>query len=225
MERFIEPRGQGTALTPFGTWVSRQANLLVRGGTAVSGIRHEGYLKDGPYATAALARLRRSVGHAVGADPDIFEWTLPDLEIVSGSLAMNVVDTEATSEELAAHAALTLLAVHQQSIHDASMHTDDYVSFGRAVGRLAYGNVNEAGIRRAFDRLQTSNGWKELVRHARELVTLLKRERIALNYGLFAQDLVRLRGSRERSNGVMLRWGRDFQRAYAALSRDDKQDS
>lgn len=61
------------------------------------------------------------------------------------------------------------------------MHTDAGVSLGFAVGRMAYDNFNENGIRGMFDRLQTANSWKELTRHARGLIRLLRRERILLD--------------------------------------------
>lgn len=99
------------------------------------------------------------------------------------------------------------------------------VSLGLAVGRMAYGNFNENGIRGMFDRLQTANSWKELTRHARGLIRLLRRERIAINYGMLAQDLEGLRSGRARANAVRLRWGRDFQRGYGAARASDDSNS
>lgn len=78
---------------------------------------------------------------------------------------------------------------------------------------MAYGNFNENGIRGMFDRLQTANSWKELTRHARGLIRLLRRERIAINYGMLAQDLEGLRSGRARANAVRLRWGVTFSEA------------
>lgn len=201
-------------LTPFGAWVSGRARQLATGGRAQSGIKNVGYVKNGAYATAAIAKLRHASSHEVGEDPDIFEWTMPDPNDPEVSGHPERYPGSPTPQELAAHAALTLFARHQQSIHDMSMHTDENVSLGYAVGLLAYGNYNESGIRRAFDRLQTSSSWKETVRHARELVSLLKRERIPLNYGLLAQHLMQLRADREQANIVRVRWGRDFHSAY-----------
>ena len=68
-------------------------------------------------------------------------------------------------------------------------------------------NFNESGIRRVFSQMQTASSWKELVRHARSLISLLRRERIALNYGLLAQDLLALRSTRSHANAVRARWG------------------
>lgn len=202
----------GMRLGSLGTQVNERVRMLSRG-----------YLGNRSYETASLARLRRSVGHDVGADPDIFAWTLPDDE-PNRVEAGHPSDDKPTIEEQAMHVAMTLFAVHQQSIHDASMHTDEFVSLGRAVGRMAYGNFNEAGIRRSFSRLQTASSWKELVRHARELVKLLKREQIPLNYGLLAQDLVRFHAGRRQANGVRLRWGRDYRSAYSASQKSEQAD-
>lgn len=205
-------------LTPFGKWVSRMVRILAEGGEDrhddTGPVRRNGYLGNGAYATAAVAKLRHAVGREVGEDPEIFAWTMPPVDDadIAGNLAP--YQNGPSPREQAAHAAITLFAVHQQSNHETSAHTDENVSLGRAVGRMAYGNLNESGIRSMFDRLQTAGSWKELVRHSRGLITLLKRERIAINYGLLAQDLLALRGTRNQANAVRTRWGRDFQSAY-----------
>lgn len=209
------------ALTPFGKWVSGRVRLLATGGRASSGVKHGGYIRNDAYATAAIARLRHAVGHEVGMDPDIFEWTMPDTDDPDVTGPVDRYRDEPTPQERAAHAAVTLYAVQQQSIHDMPMHTDEDISLGRAVGRMAYGNFNETGIRRLFDQLQTSGSWKELIRHTLSMVKLLKRERIALNYGLLAQDLMALQSDRDRANAVRMRWGRDFQSAYRHRQLED----
>jgi CRISPR system Cascade subunit CasB len=200
-------------LSDFGQWVADKTQLLATGGRTSAGSYEKGYVQNGSYATAAVAKLCRSAGHAVGQDADIFEWTLNGLPEQDPQRSPASASTP-TDKERAAHAALTLFARHQHSIHTGSMHTGSYVSLGAAVGELAYSNRNEQGIRRDFDRLQTASSWQELVRHARRLIDLLKRERIALNYGLFAQDLLQLRSERDHANAVRLRWGRDFNRTY-----------
>lgn len=209
-------------LTEFGMWVSGQARRLATGGRDEAGILRAGYLRNDPYSTAAVARLRHAAGHEVGADPDVFVWTIPDPAEpdVCGTDIDRYIDGPSPRER-AAHAALTLFAMHQQSIHDKSMHIDKYVSMGCAVGRMACNNFNEAGIRRMFSQLQTASSWKELVRHARSLISLLRCERIALNYGLLAQDLLALRSDRGRANAVRTRWGRDFQSGYHRKLTDD----
>lgn len=224
MEQHMEQSRQGmpptVRLTPLGTWVSGRVRRLANGGGS-----EKGYLDDGAFTTAAIAKLRNSVGHEIGDNPDVFAWTLPDTDDRAIRGYDSTDSGTPTPQEHAIYAAVTLFALHQQSIRDLSMHTDAGVSLGLAVGRMAYGNFNENGIRGMFDRLQTANSWKELTRHARGLIRLLRRERIAINYGMLAQDLEGLRSGRARANAVRLRWGRDFQRGYGAARASDDSNS
>lgn len=196
------------ALTDFGKWVDSRVRLLSTGGKIPSGIRETGYVQGGAYATAAIAKLKRCAGHDIGADPDIFEWTLAGLPEQDNEYKQGVVGLP-TSRELAAHTAITLFALHQQSIHEMSVHTQADVSLGGAVARLLFDNPNAAGISSRFNRVQTAGSWQELVHHARGLIALMKRDRVVLNYGLFAQDLVQLHAGRISANNVRMRWGRD----------------
>lgn len=202
-------------LSPFGQWVARKAAMLATGGgsdKATAG----GYIGNDSKAVAAIAQLAHAAGHEVGADPDIFIWTVPDEDDAAIYPYGVPHDCAPTAEEMAAHLAMTLFAVQQQSHREQSMQTDSDMSLGRAVGMIAYGNFNEKGIRSTFDKMQTANGWAEMSHHARRLIKLLKREEIPLNYGLLAQDLVRLRRGRETANLVRLQWGRDYQSGYRA---------
>ncbi|MUH60530.1 type I-E CRISPR-associated protein Cse2/CasB [Bifidobacterium canis] len=206
-------------LTPFGEWVSKKVRTLVNGHDG----RSDGYLDDNAKAVADIARLAHAAGHEVGADPAIIPLTVPqmdDTEIYPHGVGSF---SGPTDEERAAHAAITLFAVHQQSQRNQPMHVDAYVSLGRATGAMAYGNFNEKGIRSTFDKMQTASSWAEMIRHARRLIALLKREDQPLNYGLFAQDLMRLRQGRTAANAVRLRWGRDFQSAY--MNEKNKSDN
>lgn len=205
-------------LDDFGRWVSSKVRVLSSGGRTQAGIIIDGYVKNGAYATASVAKLRHGVGHSIGDDPDVFEWTLDGMpEAVDGRVCVGTDDVP-TDYERAAYAAITLFALHQQSIHESSMHTDEDMTMGRALGRLIVGNPNEAGIRMRFSQLQTADGWQELMRHSQGLVRLLRKARIPLNYGQFANDLVRLHRGRNEANGVRLRWGRDFIAASRAGS-------
>ncbi|KFI72979.1 hypothetical protein BMIN_0691 [Bifidobacterium minimum] len=195
-------------LDEFGTWVASRASLLANGGVLPGGTVMKGYLANGSYATASIAKLRHCVGHEIGEDPSVFPWTLEGIPRPDDAHTYGHED--ASKEENAAYVALTLFGLHQQSIHDLPMHTDGNVSLGRAVGQLAAGNPNEAGIRRRFDQLQTDRGWPQVYRHAQGLIRLLKKPKIALNYGLLAQDFVQLESGGSSANAVRLRWGRDF---------------
>ena len=203
---------QESQLSPFGQWVSHTVRLLVNGHEG----RKDGYLDDNAQAVAAIAQLAHAVGHEVGADPAIIAWTVPNMHDTNIYPHGVRPSDGPTDEERAAHAAVTLFAVHQQSQRNQPMHVDAYISLGRAVGGMAIGNFNEKGIRSTFDKLQTASSWTEMVRHARHLIALLKREDLPINYGLFAQDLMQLQQSRTKANAVRLRWGRDYLSAYAS---------
>jgi CRISPR system Cascade subunit CasB len=211
-------------LSEFGRWAGAKARLLATGGRYPSGIKREGYLQDGAYATAAIAKLNRLVGTVYNASLDTLEWTFEGLPGAADSVPPDASPNDGgpSSEELAAHAALTLYAAHQHSVHEASMTTDQNVSFGRAVGLLSVGNPNEAGVRRDFDKVQTASSWKELLRHARRLIQMFRRARIPLNYGLFAQDILQLRAGGNGANMVRRRWGRDELSAYSKGLEDLK---
>lgn len=206
-------------LDAFGQWINNKVRRLSVGWKDSTGTFHEGYLENDSYATAIIAKLNHAVGHEVGDDPDIFSWTfegMPENLYPADS-------AEVTPVEAAAHVAVTLFAVHQHSVHEMSMATDEKVSLGYAAGKLAVGNPNEAGIRRDFDKLQTASSWRELVLHARRLIRKLRRERIAINYGLFAKDIWLLNSGRENANQVRRRWGMDYLRGHRFIKPEEKQ--
>jgi len=164
-----------------------------------------GYLRYPPAsgARAALAKLRRGLGHEAGTVPEILKLTInPD--------APRPHRDEPTADEHAIHAALTLYAVHQQS-QNRQMHVRGR-SFGSALGRIRYreGAENQGVVRR-FQALGTATDLNEAVVHARALVTLLRGAGEAFDYGRFAVDLVRLQHPAHAS-AVRLAWGRDFYR-------------
>lgn len=162
-------------------------------------------------ASAALARLRRAATSAPGADPLVWGDTLEGLpETYHGP------DGSASREEHAAHAAITLFAIHQQS-RRTRMHVRGY-SLGQAVARLATVGAERDGsgslpknpaVVRRFHALGTATSIEETLHHARGLVTQLRSNDIPLDYGLLAVHLARLQhpGS---ADGVRLDWGRDF---------------
>ncbi|PPH25478.1 type I-E CRISPR-associated protein Cse2/CasB [Rathayibacter toxicus] len=159
---------------------------------------------------ASLARLRRAVASAPGADPFVWAETLEGLPIeYQGS------DGEATPAEHAAHAAITLYAVHQQS-KAIGMHQRD-VSLGRAVARLAHRNPatdahdsdKQSPVLRRFLALGTATSFHETLHHARGLITQLRGASIPLDYGLLAYHLARLQRP-SYADGVRLDWGRDY---------------
>lgn len=159
-------------------------------------------------SAATLAKLRRAVGKAPGVDPDIWDVT------VVGLPPWCVGRTDTPSEgEHAAHTAMTLYAVHQQS-KTTSMHRKG-PSLGRAVAKLAKSrSATESpeaskAVKRRFDALLTSITFDELVTHARGLIQQLRAADISLDYGRFAEDLRQLQRV-DKADAVRRHWGRDY---------------
>lgn len=164
-----------------------------------------GYQADSPAAVAALAQLRRVVPSSTGLDP--YAWAvfddMPEQLLGHGDLPARA--------ELAAVAALTLFATHQQSRRDLGMHATGHSnSVGQAAGRLK--RVTGApGVERRFRALTRTTDLGSAVQHLRGLVTQLRGERIALDYGAVARDLYSIQVPASVP-GVRMRWTRDFHR-------------
>ncbi|MGW0505743.1 type I-E CRISPR-associated protein Cse2/CasB [Micromonospora sp. NPDC003241] len=164
-----------------------------------------GYLKEESYAIAALARLRASAGRSPGEDFTTLEQTR-----VTDSYLEDWIGDDPTHTERAMHTALTLYAVHQQSIRDQEMHQDGK-GLGAAVNLLTHKATSIDAVRRRFAALGTATSYSSVITHLRSLIRLLRDHRIALDYGVLAEDLVKLQkpwGPAE----VRGLWGRDFYR-------------
>ncbi|WP_375001939.1 type I-E CRISPR-associated protein Cse2/CasB [Aeromicrobium sp. CTD01-1L150] len=175
----------------------------------VRSLQHQ-YRHDDRHAVASLARLRRATGTGPGEDPQAWAETLR----VIGAEHFGT-GSEWSTEEWAAHVALTLFATHQQSHRNDGMHVANR-SFGHVVRRLAdlQGGEDDEGsrpIQRRFEALATSSGPDEIVHHARSIVGQLRSESVALDYGRLTDDLVGLRDP-SRAPSVRLAWGRDYYR-------------
>ncbi|WP_052269683.1 type I-E CRISPR-associated protein Cse2/CasB [Streptomyces sp. MUSC 125] len=216
-----------------------------------------GYRQDVPWAVAAVARLRREAGRDAHASPTA--WGLDHLEILSGlreerrvtereerdggsaapayfSSAAHVRQEEREQrEDTAVHTAVTLWALHQQSLRDEPMHLNGW-SLGRAVRRLAHGRtgVRDSGaavdgtgaeptaervedasetVRRRFVRIGAASDTDVLATRLREMVLLLRSARIPLDYALLADQLL-LWQDENRRDDVRRIWGRDFHRRH-----------
>ncbi len=160
-------------------------------------------------AKATLARLRAAITTEPGSVPAVWE--------ITAIFSTSPVGDGPTREERAAHVAMTLFAVHQQS-QGKAMHVPG-VGFGEAVRRLApsaAGKVDtESGTAaaspsfRRFQALATASTLSESVNHARGLIQQLRAAGVGLDYGLFADDLVKLQHPRLAAE-VRLQWGRDY---------------
>ncbi|MCG2797413.1 MAG: type I-E CRISPR-associated protein Cse2/CasB [Cellulomonas sp.] len=167
-------------------------------------------------AVARIARLRRAVGAAPGAEPDVWDDTIglvPRGELGRGD--------DPSRAETAAHVAMTLFAVHRQG-KCVTAHVQG-VSFGRAVRALSRhrgrGQDESEGVRRRFDAVLTSDEPEEALYHLRGLVLLLRDAQIALDYGRLASDLVDL-WTPARADTLRLRWARDYRRSAPDQAAD-----
>lgn len=153
---------------------------------------------------AAMAHLRAAVTSAPGTDPVLWPWTVDG---VPGDAT-----TDAPSrQERAVHAAMTLLAVHQQSRPDPMDRAG--VGLGHAAAQLDLrrGGAGDgvSPVRRRLDAAVTSSSFEELVHHLRGLVGLLRSEGIGLDYGLLADDLDQFQKP-SGSDVVRRRWARQL---------------
>ncbi|MGW3064430.1 type I-E CRISPR-associated protein Cse2/CasB [Streptomyces sp. NPDC001130] len=223
-----------------------------------------GYRNDVPAAVAAVARLRREAGREPHASPA--SWGLDDLEALAQlreerdqegnditrylmPQAQRQHEQREECEDRAVHLAVTLWALHQQSLRDKPMHVPGW-SLGRAARRLAQektetsatparrtddeapsAGVGENGqraivegvsatVRKRFVRLGTSTDINTLGRRLREMVLLLRNARIPLDYGLLADQLYRWQSDVGQAE-VRRSWGRDFHRTYRNTVQDN----
>ncbi|WP_329133934.1 type I-E CRISPR-associated protein Cse2/CasB [Streptomyces sp. NBC_01476] len=199
----------------------------------------QGYRQDRPAAVATLARLRRGAGRSAHDVPDL--WGLTS----TAELAVLLADLPAAEQrafdhdraEEALHLAVTLWASHQQSHREADMHVVGN-SLGRAVRVLmapdtlrsqtaaetrpgvqdaivkAEPELNEP-LRRRFVRVGTASSLEAMTQRLREIVQLLRREGLGLDYALLADQVHRWQLPAYRAE-VRREWGREFHLADAA---------
>jgi CRISPR system Cascade subunit CasB len=172
-----------------------------------------GYLADQPRAVAALARLRRGAGKDIQQVPDL--WGLID----TGSLHDPVREggpypreEDLTRAEDAVHVAVTLWSLHQQS-RARGMHRPDRrttpAGLGAAVRQLMpKGDIDETILKRLVRAGQAAD-LPTLAQRLREIVLLLRRQDIALDYALLAEQLYRWQQPDGRDK-VRRAWGRSF---------------
>jgi len=179
---------------------------------AVAALQRD-YLRHDSYAIAVMARLRAALTNPPGSDYTILSHTQ-----VSDVFLGSHLGDEPTDAEWAKHLALALYALHQQSIYDTSMHRDG-VGLGSAIGELSMKTASEDAVRRRFAALGTAISFDEVTYHLRSLIRLLRDKRIAIDYGLLADDL---RALRHPDGQVRIRalWGREYYRRSATTGSD-----
>lgn len=180
--------------------------------TAQIKLWQEGYLKDRPKDIAALARLRRGAGRDAAALPDL--WALVDTGPLHTPLAGGrpLGERELVRAENALHAALTLWALHQQSrgVRMHRPHTPQQPGgLGAAVRRLMPPNDIDEPVLKRLVRAGTAPDLTSLAQRLRELVVLLRREDIAVDYGLLAGQLYAWQWP-GGADTVRREWGRSF---------------
>ena len=166
---------------------------------------------------AALAKLRRGIGHPPGDLPELWGAFLQDMpESFQGG-------KDPSHEEWAVYLALTLCAMHQQSNETGCMNQPGN-TLGRAVRQLAEQQARlsgqdwtESSVLRRFNALATAQDISEISHHLRGMIQLLraaKGEGIPLDYPQLAVDLYELQCDDPRCSdkpaNVRLRWGRDL---------------
>lgn len=159
-------------------------------------------------SAADLAALRSGLGRTAGTVPAM--WPLHVLAIEDEAAERGYADRRYVAE----HHALTLYAVHQQSITQA-MHRPG-VGVGRAVKALHAGaRQDDDGRSQAIDRrfyaAVTAATVDEVARHLRGLVQLLRAldTPSGLDYSRLVDDLA-VWERPERRDRVRLRWGKDY---------------
>ncbi|WP_221354709.1 type I-E CRISPR-associated protein Cse2/CasB [Streptomyces beigongshangae] len=171
-----------------------------------------GYLADQSQAVAALARLRRGAGREAGQLPDL--WDLIDLgplhEPPAGARPMS--EHELVRAEDALHVAFTLWALHQQS-RPQGMHQGDQPGKSRGLGAavrqmMKPGEIDEP-LRKRLIRAGTAADLTALSQRLRDIVVLLRRQDIALDYGLLAGQLYTWQWP-GGADTVRREWGRSF---------------
>ncbi|GGS32133.1 type I-E CRISPR-associated protein Cse2/CasB [Streptomyces griseoviridis] len=249
---------------PNGTDTDRRAALsLPRQAVARTiGRLQSGYQRNVPWAVASVARLRREAGRDAHVSPTA--WGLDHLETLAelreerrtadggkdgvspayfSSLAYRSRQEQERREDTAVHVAVTLWALHQQSLRDEPMHLTGW-SLGRSVRRLAHGQtgIRDSGsatgdggtadeiraeervenasetVRRRFVRIGAASDTDVLATRLREMVLLLRSARIPLDYTLLADQLL-LWQDENRRDDVRRAWGQDFHRRYGSSRR------
>ncbi|MFE5515315.1 type I-E CRISPR-associated protein Cse2/CasB [Streptomyces sp. NPDC056529] len=171
-----------------------------------------GYLSDDAKAVGALARLRRGAGKPPGQLPDL--WDLIDTQPLHTARRNGrpLSENELARAEDALHTALTLWALHQQS-RGTGMHQthrrERPRGLGAAVHRLMPANDIDDSLRKRLVRAGNAPDLTTLAQRLRDIVTLLRREDVPLDYALLAGQLYQWQwpGGADR---VRIAWGRSF---------------
>ncbi|MFD8967761.1 type I-E CRISPR-associated protein Cse2/CasB [Streptomyces sp. NPDC059568] len=180
------------------------------------------YRQDNPAAVADLASLRRGAGHTAHQVQD--HWGLGGLDELAEILADTETYVRREHAEEAVYLAVTLWALHQQSVRDSDMHNPKG-SLGGAVRTLmrkksdnrSEDELNEP-LRKRLVRVGTADSIESVAVRLREIVLLLRGEQVSLDYGRLADQLYRWQFRPQRA-AVRREWGREFHLAASSGKR------
>ncbi|MGW5351048.1 type I-E CRISPR-associated protein Cse2/CasB [Streptomyces sp. NPDC004031] len=194
-----------------------------------------GYRNDAPSSVSAVARLRRGAGHPAHHVQDLWGAVgTAELEhVLAAAEPAERQGLHADRADEALHLAITLWALHQQSHRDTDTHVVGY-GLGRSVRLLMApgagrpqgdaavtdapqeGAVGEQlideGLRRRFVRVGTATTLDVLSQRLREIVLLLRKDTVPLDYALLADQLYWWQFPGVQAD-VRRTWGRDFHTA------------
>ena len=160
------------------------------------------------YRAASLARLRRGVGRNPGDVPEIWGTLLQSLpEELMGR------GKEPSHEEWAIYTALTLYAFHQQGMDQESMNVQGQ-GIGCAAAKLIEEEEDLSRVQNRFNRVALAEDRMQLATQLRGLISMLRSQKIGLDYPLLATQLYRYQFY-DNQSGLRLTWGRDFYRTYS----------
>ncbi|KJY32587.1 type I-E CRISPR-associated protein Cse2/CasB [Streptomyces sp. NRRL S-495] len=174
-----------------------------------------GYRADESAAVARVAQIRRGAGRPIDALPEL--WGLTGLERLYPQGRTGPSDALA---ENAMHTAVTLWSLHQQSHRDAGMHRIGGHQLGGAVRQLMPSDDIDEPLRKRFVRAGAAPTFDILAQRLRELVVLLRREAVPLDYGVLADQLYRWQRPAGRGE-VNRAWGRSFHAYRRPTSADE----
>ncbi|GGW92491.1 type I-E CRISPR-associated protein Cse2/CasB [Streptomyces lomondensis] len=174
----------------------------------------EGYLRDSPREVAALARLRRGAGRDAAEMPDL--WSLVDTGPLHADASRSLSEQELSRAEDALYAVLTLWALHQQS-RGARMHRPHTrtrpTGLGAAVRHLMPPGGIDEPVRKRLVRAGTAPDLVSLTQRLRDIVVLLRRADVPLDYGLLAGQLYAWQWP-GGPGAVRREWGRSFHQTW-----------
>jgi CRISPR system Cascade subunit CasB len=165
-----------------------------------------GVLKDVPTAVGAVARLRRAAGKDAVATPDL--WGLIDLESLFATES-GLTERDRERAEKAIYAAVTLWSLHQQSQGEPMHSASGPSNLGAAVHRLMRPGELDDPLRKRLVRAGAAPGLPQLTVRLREIIQLLRRESVSLDYALLADQLYRWQQP-GGPTAVRRDWGRAF---------------